>query len=175
MFKRTIFSLFFILCAGAAFSQSQQLTRVAVVNMSRVYNEFFQESRAVREFEARTANVQAEINRMTLEIQELRNRRTNAIAMNNQTEVNRLENEINSRTENLRNYASARQAELDRERQQLNQSSTFLNQVHEEVRYVAESEGFTVVFDTNTSGLIWYLPMFDLTDKVIQGLRSRSR
>jgi len=172
MFKRMVLSLFFILCAAAAFSQ--QLTRVAVVDMQRIYNEFFQDSRGVKEFETRTTSVQNEINRMTLEIQELRTRHTNALAVNNQAEVNRLDSEISRRTETLRSYATARNAELDAERRNL--QTIFFNNVRDEIRYVAESEAFHFIFDSNNSaGLLWFNSLFDLTDKVIQSLRLRSR
>ncbi|MCL2277369.1 MAG: OmpH family outer membrane protein [Treponema sp.] len=175
MLKRTIFSLFFILCAGAVFSQSQHLTRIAVVDMQRIYNEFFQESRDVRALELRTAEVQTEINRRTQEIQDLRTSHQRAINAGNQTEAARLEREVNNRTEELRNYHSARTAELDAARRNL-QTNTFINIVRDEIRYVAEAEAYHFVFDSNsTTGLIYYNPMHDLTDKVIQNLRVRGR
>ncbi|MDR3145551.1 MAG: OmpH family outer membrane protein, partial [Treponema sp.] len=57
---------------------AQQLTRFAVVDLPRVYTSFFRDSRAVREFEERSARVQAEIDRMTAEIQSLRSAQLNA-------------------------------------------------------------------------------------------------
>jgi len=175
MFKGKVLFLLFILCAGLVFGQSQQLTRVAIINMQRVYSEFFRESQAVRDFEARTANVQAELNRMSIEIQELRSRQADAIAVNNQMEISRLETEINRRTENYRSYAQARTAELDRERQSLTQSGSFLNEVKDELRRLGESEGFTHFLDENTEGLLWFSPTFDFTDRLIQSLRARRR
>jgi len=175
MFKRSVIFLFLcILCTGFVFSQ--QLTRVAVVDLPRVYTEFFRESRAVREFEERSARVQSDIDRMQNEIQELRTRHAEALMVNNITEVLRLETEISRRTDNLRNFFQARTAELDAERRTLMQSDIFLNQIHDEIRYIAESEGFTHVFDNqNTPGLIWYSPTFDITDRLIHSLRTRFR
>jgi len=172
--KAVLILLLGVLCTGMIFSQ--QLTRIAVVDLPRVYTEFFRESQAVRDFEERSARVQSEVDRMQREIQELRSRYADAVMFNIQVEMLRLEAEINSRTENLRVFYQIRTAELARDRRDLMQSDMFINQVHDEIRYIAESEGFTHVFDfTNTPGMIWYSPTFDITDRLISSLRTRNR
>ena len=173
MYKRIII-LLVISALILSSAYSQQLTRVAVVDLSRVYQEFFRESQAVRDFEARSARVQNDIDRMQREIQELRTRHANAIQNNNQTEINRLETDINRRTENLRNFHQARMAELERERSNLVQSGSFLNEVHDEVRLLCEREGFTLVVNINNNpGIVYYNPSFDITNRLIASLRAR--
>ena len=175
MFKRVIiFLLLNLLCLG--FVHSQMITRMAVVDLPRVYTTFFQQSRAVREFQQRSERVQADIDRMQKEIQDLRTRHADAILKDDQTEMLRLETQINRRTENLREFYQTRTTELDNQRKNLMQSSSFLNQVHDEIRFIAESEGFTAVFDIkSTPGIIWHSPTVDITDKLIQSLQNRSR
>jgi len=175
MLKRIIIFLALnAVCFG--FLYSQQLTRIAVVDLPRVYTEFFQESRAVREFEERAARVQRDIDRMQTDIQNLRTRHADAVLRDEQSEIIRLETEIHRRTENLRNFYQARTAELDTARSRLMQSGEFLTQVHNEIRFIAESEGFTNVFDIkNTPGMVWFSPSVDITDKLIQSLRAKSR
>jgi outer membrane protein len=174
MFKRIFVLFLFLLCAGVVYGQ--QVPRIAVVDLSRVYIEFFPESRAVREFAERSARVQSDIDRQTMEIQVLRSRHADAIMQDNQAEMIRLETEINRRTENLRNFVQARAAELENERRNLMQSPSFWNEVNDEIRLVAESGGFSHVFNiTDTPGLIWWHSTFDITDRLIQGLRNRSR
>ena len=174
MLKRISLGILFVFCSGFVFSQ--QISRIAVVDMQRVNNEFFRESRAVREFEERAARVQDDINRMQNDIQDLRTRYSTAVSWNNQSEALRLESEINRQTEYLRSYYQARTAELERERLSLTQSDTFINQIYDEIRYIAESEGFTHVIDIKqTPGLLWFSPVFEITDKLITSLRSRIR
>jgi len=168
-------ALFFLLLNVCGLLYGQQLTRFAVVDLSRVYMAFFRESRAVREFEERSARVQADIDRMTREIQELRSRHADATMNNNQTEALRLETQINSRTEYLREYYQTRTAELETQRRNLMTSGSFLDQVYDEMRFVAESEGCTMVINLNdTPGVVWYSPSIDITDKLIQSLQTRS-
>jgi len=177
MFKRVvIFFVLNVICIGFVFGQSSMITRLAVVDLPRVYTTFFQESRAVREFMTRSTNVQNEIDRMQREIQNLRSTQAEAISRDNQAEVIRLETEINRRTENLRAYHQARTAELETARRNLMQSPSFLSQVHNEIRFIAESEGYTMVIDkSNMPGIVWYSPAVDITDRLIQRLQSTSR
>ena len=175
MLKRiVIFLLLNAACFG--FVYSQQLARIAVVDLARVYTEFLPNSTAVRNFETRSATVQREIDRMQREIQTLRSRHADAIQQGNQSETLRLEADINRRTDDLRQYHQTRTAELDRERRNLMQSGSFLNEVNDEIRLVAERGGFTHVFNIgDTPGLIWYHSSFDITENLIEGLRRRSR
>jgi len=175
MFKRiVIFLLLSLICLGTVYSQ--QITRFAVVDLPRVYTAFFRESRAVREFEERSSRVQNEIDRMTRDIQNLRTRHADAIQRDDQNEIIRLESEINRRTEHLRNFYQARTEQLDNERRNLMQSSSFLNQVHDEIRFIAESEGFSMVLNLRDNpSIIWYSHTVDITDKLIQSLQTRAR
>ncbi|MCL2180201.1 MAG: OmpH family outer membrane protein [Treponema sp.] len=175
MFKKTIITaLFFVFLAGIAYSQ--QITRFAVVDLPSVYTAFFMDSRAVREFEERSARTQSDIDRMSREIQDLRSRMADAILAENQTEILRLENLISRRQEYLREFYQTRTAELERQRAQLMQSSSFLNQVHDEIRYIAESEGYSMVLNLRDNpSILWYSPSVDITDRLIRSLQTRAR
>ena len=173
--KRILFVLLLnVVCISGVFAQ--QITRFMVVDLPRVYTTFFRESSAVREFETRSARVQTEINRLSAEIQDLRSRHADAVLADNQTEALRLENLINRRSEFLREYHQTKTAELQRDQARLMQSGSFMTQVYEEIRYIAESEGCSAVFNLkDTPGIVWFSPTVDITDRLIQSLRTRSR
>jgi outer membrane protein len=169
--------LLFLICFGLSWAvEAQQLTRFAVVDLPRVYMAFFSESRAVRDFEARSAQVQSEIDRMTNEIQNLRVNMVNAQAQGNMEQAFRLEAEINRRSEFLREFYQTRTAELERTKSRLTQSGDFLSQVYDEIRYIAESEGFSMVLNLkDNAGILWYSQTVDITDRLIQSLMSKVR
>jgi len=168
-------ALFFLFLGSCGLLYGQQLTRFAVVDLSRVYMAFFRESTAVRQYEERAARVQSDIDRMTREIQDLRSRYADALASNNQTEALRLETQVNSRSEYLREYYQIRMQELETQRKNLMTSGTFLDQVYNEMRFVAESEGYTMVINLNDNpNILWFSPSVDITDKLIQSLLTRS-
>jgi len=172
MLKRV---LFFLLVNAACLS-AQQLTRFAVVDLPKVYTEFFRDSQAVREFEERSAKVQSEIDRMTREIQDIKSRQVDAALRGDQNEALRLENEVYRRSEFLMDYFRTKTQELEDQKKKLTQSGTFLNQVNDEIRYIAESEGYSMVLNLKeNNSILWYSPTVDITDKLIQNLRSKIR
>jgi outer membrane protein len=169
--KKTV--LFLAACFLATSLYSQQLTRIAVIDLPKVYSAYFRESRIVREFEERSAAIQADIDKMTREIQELRSRRIDLVHQGDQAGALRLENEIYRKQEFLKEYYTVKTAELEDQRRKLAQSDSFMEQVHGEIRSIAESEGYTLVIPIKD--VIWYSPTVDITDKVIQNLANRSR
>ncbi|MDR2102736.1 MAG: OmpH family outer membrane protein [Treponema sp.] len=167
--------VFFLLCLGGLPLESQQLTRFAVVDLPKVYVAFFRDSRAVREFEERSARVQAEIDRMNGEIQSLRNAQINAENRGEQDQALRLENEIYRKSEFLKEYYKLKTAELEDQKKKLTQSGTFLEQVYDEIRFIAESEGYSMVLNLKeNTGILWYSPTVDITDKLIQNLLTKA-
>jgi len=173
MNRSVILTALFLFCFGSVYGQ--QITRMAVVDLPRVYTEFFQDSKAVRDFQQRTAKVQSDIDRMFKDIQDLKSKHADALLKDDTSEALRLEAAISKRSEELRVFSQTRMAELEKMRQNLSQSSTFFNQVHDEIRYIAESKGYTAVFDLkNTQGIIWYSPSVDITNDLIQSLKNKA-
>ncbi|MHC6204403.1 OmpH/Skp family outer membrane protein [Breznakiellaceae bacterium SP9] len=168
-----LFAFLVVLSLGA---EAQQLTRFAVVDLSRVYVAFFRESRAVREFEERSAMVQSEIDDMTRKIDALRASQANAELQGDRSESLRLQNEIYRQSEYLKDYYRLKTAELDDQRSKLTQSGVFLDQVYDEIRFIAQSEGYSMVLNKQeNTGILWFSPTVDITNKVIQNLTAKSR
>ena len=172
--KKIMMLSLFCLCIGFSLT-AQQLTRFAVVDLPKVYVAFFRESRAVRDFEERSARVQSDIDRMTAEINNLKISQVNAQVAGNMEQAYRLDTEINRRSDFLKEYYKTRTAELETLRSRLMQSGSFLEQVYDEIRYIAESEGYTMVLNLKeNTGLVWYSATVDITDKLINNLMSKA-
>jgi outer membrane protein len=175
MTKKQGLALTLLLLAAGLSLEAQQLTRFAVVDLSRVYNSFFRDSRAVREWEERSDRVQSEIDRMTAEIQVLRGSHVTAQANGEDDRALRLENEIYRKTQFLQEYYQVKTTELNDQRTRLAQSGTFLDQVYSEIRSIAESEGYSMVLNLKeNTGILWYSPTVDITDKLIQNLLTKA-
>jgi outer membrane protein len=174
---RRIIVIFLISFSGLFLhAQSQQLTRIAVVDMPKVYTAFFRDSRAVRQFEERSAKVQSDIDRMSKEIQELKSRQLDAAQRGEQEESLRLENQVYRRSEFLKDYYTTKTAELEDQKKKLMQSGSFLEQIYDEIRYIAESEGYTMVINLKeNNGIIWHSTTIDVTDKLISNLLNKAR
>ncbi|WP_304226647.1 OmpH family outer membrane protein [Gracilinema caldarium] len=164
-----------LLCGVVIGASAQQLTRFAVVDLPKIYTAFFKDSQAVRDFEERSAKVQADIDKMNAEIQALQKNRLDAVAAGDQQKVLNLDNEIYKKTEFLKEYYRIKTAELEDQRKKLTQSSSFLQQVYDEIRIVAESDGYSMVLNLKeSSGILWYSPTVDITEKVINNLLTKA-
>ncbi|GHU85076.1 outer membrane protein [Spirochaetia bacterium] len=179
MKKRGSIVLLMALCLGLSVGlqplRAQQLTRFAVVDLTKVYMVFFPDSQAVRNWEAQSARVQAEIDKKTAEIQALKSSQLDAQAKGDEARALRLENEIYRKSEYLKDYFQVETAKLTDQKNKLAQSGSFLAQVQNEIRYLAESEGYSMVLNLKeNTGILWYSPTVDITDKLIQNLKSKA-
>lgn len=167
-----LLALLYMAIMGAS---AQQLTRFAVVDLPKIYTAFFKDSQAVRDFEQRSARVQADIDKMSAEIQALQKSRLDAASAGDQEKVLSLDSEIYKKTEYLKEYYRIKTAELEDQKKKLTQSDTFLKQVYDEIRIVAESDGYSMVLNLKeSSGILWYSPTVDITDKVINNLLTKA-
>ncbi|HCM28374.1 MAG: hypothetical protein A2Z99_09390 [Treponema sp. GWB1_62_6] len=174
MNKRTIAAAI-IAIASVASLAAQQLTRFAVVDLGRVYTAFYRDSKVVRDFEERSARVQAEIDRMTAEIQTLQKTKLDAQSAADQSRVLKADAEIYAKTEFLKDYYRVKTAELEDQKKKLSQSGGFLQQIYDEIKAVAESDGYSMVMNLKESdAVIWYSPTVDITDKLIQNLMTKA-
>lgn len=173
MKRFAVAAAFAALCAVPALSQ--QLTRFAVIDLPRVFTTFYRDSKAVRDWEERSARVQADIDRMTAELQNLQRVKLEAEAAGDAERTLRTDAEITKKTEFLREYYRVKTAELEDQKKKLSQSTAFLQQVHDEIKIIAESEGYSAVLNLKESaGILWYSPTVDITDAVIQSLLTKA-
>ena len=128
-----------LLFSAAAYSQ--QITRVAVVDLSRVITSYHSQSKAVRDFEAKKDKVQSDIDRMSAEIARLLGLKAESDAAKDEARSARLKSEIDDQTKKLSDYASIKQAELDAEAERLVSSDLFTQELYRKIQSVAEFTG----------------------------------
>lgn len=165
--------------AAASAAGAQQITRVAVLDLPKVVAAFPQETAPLKNFEAKKAEIQTEADRRASEIRALQAQKASAEQSGEVSRAGLLDNEIQNRTEALKEYVRARQAELDLMAKALGTGATFLQRLNQTIRQVAEAEGYSVVLnlkpESGTSQVLWYSNAVDLTDKVIQAVTASSR
>ncbi|HUX11875.1 MAG TPA: OmpH family outer membrane protein [Spirochaetia bacterium] len=165
-----------VVAAGFFAAQSlsaQQLTTVAVVDLSKVTSTFFAESQAVRDLKKKADDLRAEIARQQSDIQQLQQQKLAADQRGDNSASLQLEDQISKKQAFLEEFRRIKQEELNRQQKGLLQSnSAFYTQMYTAVSYVAESLGYSVVFDISNPNLLWWSPTVDITNQVIDRLRS---
>ncbi len=165
-----IVSVFLALISSASL-WSQFVTRVAVVDMNKVYQAYFRESEDVRRLEQLKTNIQNEINRLNAEIRQVEQQMINARSSGDQRTAILLEEDLQKKREYLREYSRIKQAQLNNEREALTRSPSFLTKVQDAIRFVAESRGFTIVFRIDDPNMLYYNVESDITNFVIERLK----
>lgn len=175
--KRYALVLAALLLTGAA--GAQQMTRYAVVDIMKVLESFYGDSKTLRDFEDKQRSVQAEIDRMQKEIKDLQQKRVEVQQKGDAAKAVEMDTTIQKKTDFLKDYYKAKNDELETQRKKLFESSEFASEVYAEIQRVAEGEGYSMVIDWKRASelrfLIWYSTSIDITDKVIENLTAKKK
>ena len=158
-----------VLLGVGALLHAEQLTTVAVINIDKVYNTFYRDSQAVRELERLRSEYQSEINDHLEDLENLRDQRLQARNRGNDRRVTELDRQILEMTRFIEDLSQRRREQLQLQQERL-LSDEFLNQLQQAIQYVAESEGYTIVVRSDTSGLQWWSQEVDISDLVLERL-----
>jgi outer membrane protein len=156
---------------------AEQITRVGILDIEKVYAIYFRESKAVKELQQMRATVLREINRIDEEILSLEAQKLDAESRNDGQEALRLDTEIFQKKQYRNDYRRIKMDQIRIRSENLYKSDEFLDELLQAIEYVAESEGFSLIL--NSSGqfsqfFFFYTKEVDMTEKVIEELMRRA-
>jgi outer membrane protein len=179
MRRKAIFLCAIFLAGMAGMAAAQQITRYAVVDLNRILESFYRDSKVLRDFEEKQRSVQAEIDKMQKELKDLQQSRVQFQAANDQVKVLELDASIQKKRDFIKDYYKVKTEELETQKNGLFESSEFASEVYGEIQKIAEADGYSMVMDWKRSMalrfLIWYSPSIDITDKVIESLSQKKK
>ena len=165
-----IFSACVFFAAGAF---AQQITKFGVVDTAKVYNAYFRNSSAVRNYERRKTEYQEEINKRTEELRNLQQHKLSYQDSGDEANALRMESEITRKTEYLREYTNAKNTELATMQKSLQDSNSFYRKLYDVLAKVAEADGYSMILSLQqNNAILWYSSSVDVTDQVIAALGS---
>jgi outer membrane protein len=147
---------------------------VAVIDLNQIVGDYFQESSAWREIENLTEKTRENIEERKQEINRLKEKRLEAQQNENEQLVLSLEEEIRKKEEYLKEYNRIMSERISSRKDDLLTSSDFSREILKAVQYVAEQEGYSIVLRKKDPNILHYNKEVDITEKVLQYLRSRS-
>ena len=163
-----------ILLSVAASATAAKLTMVAVIDLNQIVGDYFQQSSAWREIENLTEKTRENIEERKQEINRLKEKRLEAQQNENEQLVLSLEEEIRKKEEYLKEYNRIMSERISNRKDSLLTSSDFSREILKAVQYVAEQEGYSIVLRKKDPNILHYNKEVDITEKVLQYLRSRS-
>jgi outer membrane protein len=156
---------------------ADQITKVGILDIEKVYSIYFRESKAVKELQQMRADVLREINRIDEEVLLLESQKLDAENRGDGQAALRLDREIFEKKQYRDDYRRIKMDQIRKRSENLYQSDEFLDELLQAIEYVAESEGFSLVL--NSSGqysqfFFYYTKEVDITELVIQELMRRA-
>lgn len=150
---------------------AQQITKFGVVDTSQVYTTYFRESMAVRNYEAKKAQFQSEINKLTEDLKKLAIRKAEYLEKNDKLNAEKIDAEITKASDYITEYSKVRNIELNSIKKRLETGDEFYAKLYDVINTIAESEGYSMILSLQQSGsILWYSPTVDITQKVIAAL-----
>lgn len=171
--KRLCFAAAFILLV-LSFSWGEQLSQIAVIDLSKIVSNYFKESQAWRELEEMTEQYEEEKEAILDEIGQLEERKIEALNEGEDEEALKIDDEIFNKKEYLQEYSRIKYNQIQKKRNNLIESPTFLSEILNVIKYVAENEGYALVMRSRDPDLMWWSSEVDITDMVLQRLRAIS-
>ncbi len=171
--KRICLFILLILSFQVLQAQQKQITKVAVVDVQKIYATFQQNSGLVRDYEEKKAKYQGEIQVLSDEIIELKKKRIQLQKKGDAEAVATLSEEITAKTNHLTEFSKAKNDELASIKKSL-KSNQFNSSLYSVIKTVAVKEGYSMVVSLQDgSSILWYSPTVDITQIVIRELRKR--
>jgi outer membrane protein len=149
----------------------KDILNVGVVDISRIFEVFFEESRAVRELQEFRGSIQAEVRMLEDEIGVLRSAKIDAELADRASEALKLEEEILQKEQFLQDLKQVRFRELEKRREAL-VDDDFLSEITQAVEFVAVRDGFSLILEKNTILPVYMAEEVDITEDVLRHLFS---
>lgn len=173
MFKKFLFLFLVFIVTATVPIFAERFTQIGIIDLSKIISNYFRESRAYRELEEMKNEFEANRERIMEEIDQLEQRKLNAENRGDDREVLQLDNEIFEKKEYLKEYTRIKYNQITKRQESLLESSSFLSEILKEIEFIAENEGYSIVFNAKNSDIIWYSEAVDITQLVLERLRRR--
>lgn len=169
--------LIFAIALFAVFSapiSAEQITKVAVIDYSRILSSFYADSAEARRIEELKTSFAEEVRRLQEEIQDLEERRLDAQDRGDSRTALELDSRIQERRNYFQEYVRVRGNQIRQAEANLASSSALAQEISQEIQFVAESNGYSIVLKKSDPALLWWNYEVDITDKVLKQLMSSS-
>jgi outer membrane protein len=166
--KRIISALLLTLALSSGYSQV--ISRVGVVDLSKIFSQYFRESVSFRKIEELQNTYEEERRSIINQIDKLKEDKLDAQRNSNESLVLRIEKQIDEKQEYLKDYHSVMTNRINRLKESMQASSSLSSEILQAIGYVAEQEGYAVIYKAQDPNILFFSKDADITDLVIKRL-----
>ncbi len=151
---------------------AEQITKVAVLDYTRILSAFYADSAEARRIDEMKAVFAQEVRRLQEEIQTLEERKLEAENRGNSRDALDIDSTIQDKKQYYQEYVRVRGNQIQQSAANLGSSNELAREILKEIQYIAESNGFSIVLKRSDPDLLWWSYEVDITDLVLQRLMS---
>lgn len=170
MKKAFLFAILF--CASVCVYAQQQIPKIGIIDYSRIVQKMMpnmdqlQEIKNIKQaIDDETAAIEKEIATLEKEKEEVASKSHYSDA------TDAIDEQINSLRYYLKQFTEEKNQELAEKRILVPDTADIISKIVNQIQYVAESEGYSIIFDSKDKNIIWWTHSVDITDMVMRKLR----
>ena len=170
MKKAFLFALLFF--ASVAVYAQQQIPKIGVIDYSKIVQRMMPNSDQLQEIKNIKQAIEDETKAIEAEIATLEKEKGD---VESRSHFNDASEDINEQIVSLRYYlkqfVDEKNKELEEKKALVPDTTEILSKIVNQIQYVAESEGYSIIFDSKDRNIIWWTHSVDITDLVMRKLR----
>ena len=170
MKKAFLFVLLF--CASAALYAQQQIPKIGIIDYSRIVQKMMPNMDQLQEIKNIKQAIDDETEAIEKEIAALEKEREDIAAKSHYSDAtDEIDEQITSLRYYLQQFTEEKNQELNEKRTLIPDTAEVISKIVNQIQYVAESEGYSIIFDSKDKNIIWWTHSVDITDLVMRKLR----
>ncbi|MBN2533300.1 MAG: OmpH family outer membrane protein [Spirochaetales bacterium] len=170
MNKKIMLAAVIVCLGGMGVFSLDNFPKVGVINIRKISQTYFKDSKALRDLEAEKQRNEKYIERIMKEITELESKILEAKQNNYDEAARRYELEKEQKIDHLREYKRITSQQVDEKMKKLYYSDNFMNELLDAIDRVSFKQGFSLILDVNAGNIYFYTPEIDITEIVIEEL-----
>lgn len=146
-------------------------TKIAVVDLQRALNESEAGKRAKADFKVRADKLESQLKGQKDELDKMKNDFEAKQSVLKDEERRKLATDFEKKRLDLKTKFEEAQGELSKRDQEL--TAPIMKGLQETIKQIAEVEGFALVLESNSAGVVYHLPSVDITDRVLSAYNAK--
>ena len=170
MKKAFLFVLLF--CASVTLYAQQQIPKIGIIDYSKIVQKMMPNSDQLQEIKNIKQAIEDETASIEKEIATLQKEKAEVEAKSHFSDAaEEIDEQITSLRYYLQQFTEEKNRELEAKKALVPDTTEIISKIVNQIQYVAESEGYSIIFDSKDKNIIWWTHSVDITDMVMRKLR----
>ncbi len=170
MKKTFLFAILF--CASITAFAQQQIPKIGIIDYSRIVQKMMPSMDQLQEIKNIRQAIDDETAAIETEIATLEKERTEVASKSHYSDAtDEIDEQILSLKYYLQQFVEEKNKELEEKKALVPDTTEIISKIVNQIQYVAESEGYSIIFDSKDKNIIWWTHSVDITDMVMRKLR----